>query len=487
MGVNILIIILSLIPPILLGGFGLLFYLRKRPLESLVFLATSIHETILVAFPCIIAVVTNFKFEKVLRFPVYNVDVLKILFVENLYIGVFLLPFLLLRRKIPKVNPSSHSLYRFFALIVSIGIIVYSYQIIHRPSLKQIIESYSQSGLESANKFIAFFTLTFEHTSIIAAAILSIRSKQEAYPKIYQYMGYIMILLVLGLVIVSGVRGRIIWVSEFIFLVAIIKKRYKPLFLIGILMTALVPLSNILVQQIRPISEEIAKEGGLTGTALMNISSTIVKGVENPDKTGPGFIESLAERAQGPRNSIAFIREHDQGYRPGLNIYTGALLLFMPRVIIDRPVLGSPTQNFDDAAIFKVMQLNYADATFLTMGPVLASGHAYWEGGYLGVLILALLSSLIWITVIRFSYRLPVLLGILLCILSSCALLVDGFITMFTPLYAMVSLFWKNLLPLFLLFLVYAKIRLPKLVFFKSDRNKSFSSQGTTEIDEKNK
>ena len=465
--IDIAIIFLSVLPPLFLILFTYIFYKKDRILEAVIFFATFIHESILISFPCISAVFSDFKYEHFLRFEVQDLDLLKVIAVENLYIACFLFPFFFLFKSssgFSKIN--TPKLYSFFALIALLGVIVYIYQIIHRPSIEDIVESYSQSGLTgSSNKFITFFTLTFEHASIIVAAILSIRAKSETYPKLYQYLGILMLILVLAMVLVSGVRGRVLWIAEFVLLVSIVKKRLKPVLLMALLTIAFIPINNILVTQIRPISEEIAKEGGITNTAIVNIVTTIIKGVNEPSDDSPSLIESLAFRAQGPRNSAALIKEFDEGRRPGLNIYTGALFFFVPRVIFDRPVIGSPNGDFKDAAIFKVMELNYHDASFITMGPLLASAHAYWEGGYLGVVIIALFASGIWIMLIRFSYRQPPLFGLLVCLLFCCALLIDGFITIFAPLYAMIAIFWKSLLPLFLLYFAFYKIKLPKLVF----------------------
>lgn len=462
--VNVALLVLSILPPLFLASFAYVFYKKERVLETLIFFATLIHETILVSFPCIYAVFSNFKFEQLLRFEVQNYELLKVIAIENLYLACFSIPFFFFfskPRSIVKVD--TVKLYSFFAIITFMGIIVYVYQIIHRPSIEEIVESYSQSGLQgSSNKFVSLFTLTFEHSSIIIAAILSIRGKSENYPKLYQYLGILMLVLVLALVIVSGVRGRVLWVAEFVLLVSLVKRQLKPLFLMALLLIAFIPINNILVTQIRPISEEIAKEGGITNKAIVNIISTLIKGVNEPQKDKVSIVESLTERAQGPRNSAALINQFDEGHMPGLNIYNGALFYFIPRAIINRPVIGSPTDNFQDAAIFKVMELNYPDVSFITMGPMLASAHAYWEGGYFGVVIIALLASGIWIMIISFCYKQPPLFGVLVCLLCCCALLIDGFITMFSPLYSLISIFWKNLLPLFLFYFAYYKIRWPK-------------------------
>lgn len=465
---NLLLVIFAIIPLIILSFFIYIFYIRGRKFEALIFFATLIHETILVSYPTIYAVINDFKFEKLLRFEVVNTDLLRVILIENVFIFFFVVPFLFqLKSKSISFESTPPKIYKFFALISFVGIVVYLYQIINRPSIEQIVDSYANSGLpQSSNKFISLFTISFQHSSIIIASILSIRGKNEIYPKKYQYIGIFMLITVLLMVLFSGVRGGLIWTAEFVLLVSIIKKQKKPIFIMLLLLISFIPLNNILLTKIRPISEEIAKEGGVTNKAVVNIVNTLFTSVNEKNEESPSIFESLCERAQGPRNSVALIKQYDNGLGQDLNIYRGAFFIFVPRFIMDRPVYGSSTDSFEDAGIFKVMQLNY-NTTFINMGPLLASSHAYWEGGYVGVIIIALLTSLLWISLLNFSYKLPPYLGLVFCFITCCALLIDGFITILYPLYSFLGVLFKNLLPLYLLYLIYIKIKFPKIKFPK--------------------
>lgn len=467
--INFLLIVFAFIPLFILLFFTFIFYKKGRKFEAIIFFATLIHETILVTYPTVYAVINDFKFEKLLRFEVVNSDLLKVILIENIFIFFFLFPFLMqLKSKSISFENTSPKIYNFFALISFVGLIVYLYQLINRPTIEQIVDSYANSGLpESSNKFVSFFTITFQHASIIIASILSIRGENEIYPKKYQYIGILMLFSVLLMVLFSGVRGGLIWTAEFVLLISILKKRKKPILIMLILLISFIPLNNILLTKIRPISEEIAKEGGVTANAVLNIVSTIFTSVNENKEESPSIFESLCERAQGPRNSVALVKQYDHGLNQNLSIYKGAFFVFVPRFIMDRPVYGSSTDSFEDAGIFKVMQLNY-DTTFINMGPLLASAHAYWEGGYGGVVLIALLTSLTWILLLRFIYKLPPYLGLVFGLLGCCALLIDGFITIFYPLYSFIGIFWKSLFPLYLLYLIYFKIKFPNLIHFKN-------------------
>ena len=457
------VLICSILPLVLLLSISYLFYKKNRPLEAMVFFATSIHEGILVSFPNIYSIFNDYRFEKLLRFSATPSQLLKVLVIENVYLLVFLTPFLLFSfcriRRYEARTPDK--VYKLFVWIVSLGIVVYIYQIINRPTIEDIVESYSQSGLVGSNKFVAFFTITLEHTAIICSTILSVKTKNEIYPKSYQYLGILMLFLALVLVLVTGVRGRVIWVAEFVILIAVFKRKFKPILIMVVLGLLFIPINNILVHQIRPISEAIAKEGGLTNDALLNIGKVIIEGVNDDYREESSDVfTSLAERAQGPRNSIVLISEYEKGNAPGLNLYSGAIFFFIPRFLIDRPVIGSPNDDFKEAAIYKVMDLNYENNTFITMGPLLGSAHAYWEGGFVGVFLIALISSALWILLFIMSYRMPLVIGLVFSLLGCCALLIDGFITCFTPLYALVSLFWKNYVLLLIGYFIFCRVRI---------------------------
>lgn len=465
--INLLILILSLTPPIFLLILTYLFYSKKRNLEAILLFATFIHESLLVSLPCIYSLFSDFDNEKALRFIVTDLDLVSVLGYENLYIFFFMLPLLIFLRlykfnEVKRIAISHINIYPFLAFVTLLGIIVYSYQIINRPTIEQIVDSYSQSGLVGSNKFISLITITFEHAAIISASVLSVKAKNDIYSKKYQILGTLLLILSIVIVITTGVRGRVVWVAEFIILVSLFKKNYRPIFLMILLGLMFIPLNNILVNQIRPISEEIAKEGGITNDAIVNITKTIYKGIteeDSPSESSPNILSVLAERAQAPRNSVALIKEYDAGRKPGLNIYTGAIFYFIPRFIIPRPVLGSPNDNFKDAAIFKVMDLNYSYNSFITMGPLLASAHAYWEGGILGIVFISLISSSIWICIFIMAYKKPIYMGLIICLLMGCALLIDGFISMFTPLYALISMFWKTVIPFLLISYAYFKMK----------------------------
>lgn len=465
--ISALIILASCCPILLLFSLVYFFYKKNRRLEFIIFLATLIHEALLITLPTILDVTDGYKYEKSLRFNVTPEELLKVIFTENIYVLAFCIPFVLFSQKKTFEKPSTDKLYNLFAAITSLGIIVYAIQIVNRPTISDIIDSYSQSGLSGAsNPLVAIFNIVFEYTAVLCAAILSVRGKDEIYPRLYQAIGIIMLMLALALAVVTGVRGRIVWVSEFVFLVAVYKRQFKPMLYIAVLALIFIPINNVLVTQIRPITEEIAKEGGITNEALINIGQTLIKGYseKNTDKESGSFIKSIQERAQGPRNSIMLMREYDNGNSPGLNLYNGAIFYFIPRSVFNRPVIGSFTSNYKDAAMFKVMDLNYPVTTILNMGPFLASAHAYWEGGYWGVIVIALCCATLWLLIFRFAYSKPSLFGLLVCLLFACSLLIDGLISVFTPLYSIIALFWKNFLPLYIVYYCYMKIKLKKII-----------------------
>lgn len=452
---DVVIVFLAILPIILLATADLIFIKYNRIFSVMLISITVVHELVLVAYPSLFAVFSNFEFEKLLRYGVDREQYIKVLLIENIFIICFLSIFifsLLIRQKRNKVFNIKD--YRFFLLLVIIGILIYSFNIVHRPSLDEIIKSYQSQGiLDNGNVFMSLLTNTFQFPSLIAASFLSIKGKNERYPKYFKLLGILLLILVIVTGLITGVRGKIVWVIDFGIIVAILKRRFKPLVYIIILLALFLPLNTVMVQQIRPITSELANEGSLTPRAIYNILGIIIHGIDNKSdlEKKNGILETLAERAQGPRNSFALIKNYDLGEGPGLKILMGALVFPIPRSIYpNKPVTGSPDNNFQDAGIFKVMAENY-NMSYITMGPLLASAHSYWVGGYLGVMAIAILTALFWLVVIKIASNFSMELGALILLICCCALLIDGLLTMFYPLYSLINISWKALLPILIL------------------------------------
>jgi hypothetical protein len=181
----------------------------------------------------------------------------------------------------------------------------------------------------------------------------------------------------------------------------------------------------------------------------------------NYNKIMDVFLEDFACRAQGVRNSVMLYKDSERG-GGGFATYTGAFVAFVPRAFwAEKPMLGSLDHSPGGMAMYKVMGLGYgtADADGGTMGPMLASAHAYWEGGAIWIVVAGLITGLFWNIIFRFCRHLPAISAAIIIFTFAAAHLIDGFLTMLVPLYSIIIRSWLSLLPLFLIYLTIRLIR----------------------------
>jgi hypothetical protein len=127
-----------------------------------------------------------------------------------------------------------------------------------------------------------------------------------------------------------------------------------------------------------------------------------------------------------------------------------AFLMPIPRVFWpDKPVGGSTDSTNFGAAIYRVQQLK-PDTGPTDMGPLLASSHAYWEGGTAFVLVAGLLTGLFWISLLRWTEVNPAMYKHIVVLCFMAALPIDGFFTALNPLYTFILIFYR-IIPLFVL------------------------------------
>ena len=82
------------------------------------------------------------------------------------------------------------------------------------------------------------------------------------------------------------------------------------------------------------------------------------------------------------------------------------------------------------------------------MGPVLASAHAYWEGGFFWVVIAGAFTGLFWRAVVLWSDGYGQEIALVFGLTFGSALLIDGLITMMYPVYTLIDIVWVSILPL---------------------------------------
>jgi hypothetical protein len=180
----------------------------------------------------------------------------------------------------------------------------------------------------------------------------------------------------------------------------------------------------------------------------------------------PFFLDSFkkiftiyVERSIGIINNYLLSIQYDFFDLKFLKIYEGFFSVFIPtELYVNKPILGSPGL-VHDMAMYRSM-VNYNSEGM--MGSVLASGHAFWELGYFGLI----LYPFFYVVLLKIltSARLPYFpfLNILISLIILGGLITDSFSTLFIPIYAIIDIFLKSCIPLIIIlyFLKY---------FFKSN------------------
>jgi hypothetical protein len=243
----------------------------------------------------------------------------------------------------------------------------------------------------------------------------------------------------------SGTRGRLTWIVSLLVIVGYLLKRRKPIYVgVGAVLLVL-PLFVFLGGGFRSIYFT-QLEGASRVEALSRLFESVRTG-EIKDPESEEFVAALARRAQGPRNSISLYELYDTGQSAGFKPLSSALYVPVPRVFWpDKRPAGSIDETNYGAAIYLAVRITYG-TPIQTMGPILASAHAYWEWGWLGVLVSGVITGLFWNVLLTLCERSARPLHLIVVLSFSAALLIDGFLTTLYPLYAFAGIFWLSVFP----------------------------------------
>ncbi|HYL72965.1 MAG TPA: hypothetical protein VEU96_02115 [Bryobacteraceae bacterium] len=254
-----------------------------------------------------------------------------------------------------------------------------------------------------------------------------------------------------------GLRGGIVYVVLSICACGYYAHRKRAIAVCVLLSTVLVPLFPWLHSTMRYTSF-----GAPTGTSrielvpeMFRMTLAAVMGGETSAQSG-GFALSWAQRAEGPRNSATMYELYDAGgpalYKPIL----GAIVLPIPRALwLTKPAAGSTDSTNLGAAIYRVQQKRTA---YYDMGPVLASAHAYWEGGWTWLVIAGVASGYMWNRLLLWAERTSSRWLDIIVLTMVTALPVDGFFSALNPVFAYLRVFWITIIPLWIIARVFHRL-----------------------------
>ena len=451
---SILLFVLCLIPPILIALLLSQAKKRRNKVITAVLYATLIHEVCLVTYPILHSIATDFSFEKSMAISISANDLIKVMLGESIYVLMFCLVLILglgMRKSwrknetivsgdsvfIPKTE------YNVLGFLIILGGFLFATQLllvgtgIKNNVVKQFYEL--MTG--------AFFSIT----PLIASAILI--TKKQSFRK-YPILSTFAIICLISLVInglLLGLRGRVMWVISFIAIAGYFNSRRKYLIISVLLLVAFIPLFSFLGgQQFRSmVAETINTPGGGTFN-LIKLFIEQRKATAIDDNQNMTFLDSLAQRAQGPRNSVVLYNLYEENSGGGLSIYLGSVLFPLPRIIWpEKPIPGSLDSNPENSAVYIVMNIGH---NLPYMGPILASAHAYWEGGWFTLILYGLLTGLLWLWIFVFCSKLPEHIAWIIALSFLASLLIDGFLTALYPLYTYILIAWKYVMPTLVLY-----------------------------------
>jgi hypothetical protein len=247
---------------------------------------------------------------------------------------------------------------------------------------------------------------------------------------------------------INGTRGGVIWVTSVVGLAGYFKNSKKLLITASVVAIAFAPLLSWMHTNMRYVTLAAP-----TGTLNWQMIPALVEGaihhqVLDSSAVGSNFMESWAIRAQGPLNSTYLYRFHDEGEGASYNPILGSITFPVPRALWSgKPVAGSTDASNLGSAIYRVQQPK-PDNSFYDMGPILASAHAYWEGGWAFLYLAAVLTGWFWSKLLAWAEEAGSDSVNIIVLVFIAALPIDGFFSALNPIFTYIRLLWITLIPM---------------------------------------
>lgn len=447
--VSIVLFIFSFIPLIILYSLFIWSRSGTNTLRTIILAATMVHEVLLVIFPTIYSIFTDFKLEDRMLNAITSTDLLLVMIGESLFVLMFALglvtSFSSLSKKISRIKsmPIGHvdvqTEQAILNILIAGGFLVYA------PKLFFSLLNVENSTMDA---IIWYLTGVFWYMPLVVCAFLITKRGEFSVNPIRTFIAAIPILSLIVVGITSGVRGRIVWAVSLLLVAGIFNRQKKVIAISLFVSVLLLPIFAVL-------GDKDTRGAMASSSSQLEIYSLVleagIKNISNSEDMFDAFLESFSWRAQGVRNSVTLYKDYDYG-GGGFKTYSGTFLAFIPRGIWpDKPMLGSLDHTEFESAMYKVMLLGYGEPG--TMGPFLASAHAYWEGGWIWLVVAGLITGLFWSFIFRYCSRLPDIIAAVVIFTFGAALLIDGLLTMLAPLYSFIIRLWLSILPLFIIYI----------------------------------
>jgi len=247
---------------------------------------------------------------------------------------------------------------------------------------------------------------------------------------------------------INGLRGGVVWVASVIALAGYFKYSKKVLAVALAASIGLAPLMTWMHTYMRYVTLA-APLGTLNWQMIPELMRDALEhNIPENAAVGSNFLQAWSIRAIGPLDSIYLYKLHDEGnggsYRPILS----TVAFPIPHALWpDKPIAGSTDDSNLGMAIYRVQQQK-PDNAFYDMGPILASAHAYWEGGWPFLYLAAIFTGWFWSKLLSWAERAQSEAVNIVVLTFTAALPIDGFFDMVNPLFTYFRLVWITLIPM---------------------------------------
>ena len=482
------LIIISGFSPAVFLWMAIYFSKRKKTVHSLLCGFTCFYEAAFVTFPIVYSVFTEFELESEISVEPEGLALVLIghlIFVLMFFLGFFSVKTRKSFANIEKREANILSLHGriFTTTLVIIGVITIITNLLSPlgslESIKEHAEIIRHTNVLSMMQY--WFTGALEFPSLVAMCYVLSDKNYGSWIRKLAFVGTVS-WLIYGVII--GLRGTLSRTLQLLFAFGIIKKNIKLVVIVFLISLVGLSLFKFLQSEMRAqiyttlADVSIIDKVSFVGGRLFD--STFLKGDETPlGRTSPGFnselIRSLAKRAQDVRNSVSLYKVYDRGEGAGLKPLTSALYFPIPRIVWpDKRPPGSASDNMYGTAMHIVQYEKGKD--FFEMGPFLASAHAYWELGWIGIILIGLITGVFWRIVLDWCSARGSLLGMIVAITFAASLMTNGVVTMLHPLYSYLPAFWSHVIVLLVLsYMISVMIRLLK----KSSLSRAVTNKAT--------
>src|SRR5579872_190943 len=423
-------------------------YRRHDVLRTVILGLTLLHETALVTFPVWYAVLSNFKLEREMITGPGPAELLIVMFGETFFVGLFTLALNI--NSGPVQTHSENTLIGIkttrpvLILLTVLGIFL-ALREITAPvaSVEEAVRYADVKAYPGTGEMLAAWLFyVFQIPTLLAAAILFSRRGESTITRMLTVAN---MALNLTPAFAVGHRARFTWIGVAVLAFSwVYKEKIKQLASV-MLVTILLPLFAFFGGQYR--FDVVNHFAGISQFRVLGyFRDSLQQGISNLDGSPP--LEAFALRAEGPRNSTVLYSLYDQGHGAGIKPLIASVYFIVPRVLWPnkRPAGGTDESPYS-GAMYVVKTYGHGAPTYV-MGPLLASAHAYWEGGWFAVALAGLATGVIWRLILKFVGRLCLEMALLIGMVFATAFMIDGLYTALSPLYAIMRVFWQSIVPI---------------------------------------